>query len=106
MWDLSPGKTRAGGGQGSILLTLRHTVSVLHALVPAPGHLPAQLLTQDDLAMLHCTQSTPGQPGQPFLSRAKPPGQLHRKLPAQLKVHIPAQAPGKDRGVTASCICE
>lgn len=36
---------------------------------------------------------------------AKPPVQLHRKLPAQLKVHIPTQSPGKDSGVTASCIC-
>lgn len=47
MWALNPGKTWAGAGEDSILLTLRNTVSVLCALVPAPGHLPAQLLTQD-----------------------------------------------------------
>lgn len=47
MWDLNPGKAWAGDGEASILLTLGATARVFRALVPVPGHLPAQLLTQD-----------------------------------------------------------
>lgn len=46
MQDHNPVKTWGEDGEQRILLSFRDTVSVLNALIIAPWHLPAQLLTQ------------------------------------------------------------